>query len=89
MGASDQTGQRLDKGVPQEIVTIPREVDPDTQESMRRYIVTAGFPSDRFEIRFDTWKTLYITPPDDQVQWTKEERDELKKKFDDKRSELK
>lgn len=73
MGANDQSGQWKVKGVPQEIVVICMETNPEVQESMHLYLEQNGIPRDRVTPRFDTWKGVYFTPPDDELPWDAEE----------------
>jgi hypothetical protein len=74
MGASDRSGQWLNHGVPQEIVTACLEVNDEIADVTVREL-EAEIPGlkDRVFPRFDTWKGRYFTPPQDEQPWTLDE----------------
>jgi hypothetical protein len=78
MGASDQSGQWKVGGVPQEVVVICRETNPEIQEDMHRFLEESGIPRDRTTPRYDTWKGVYFTPPDDELPWEETEYDQIR-----------
>lgn len=78
MGASDRSGMHRWNGVPQEIVAACYEIADESVEKMLQFLFTQGFEKDRVKARFNTWKGVYFTVPDDELPWDIEEYEKLR-----------
>jgi hypothetical protein len=77
MGSTDQPPQWKIKGVPQEIVAVVKDSSPEATEGILDLLRQNEVCDDRVTARWDTWKGVYFTPPDDELPWTQEEFDKI------------
>lgn len=73
MGASDQPKQWSVNGVPQELVSVVHNASEESVQDMIKHLAKHGVPIHRLKSRWNTWKGLFFTPPDDEPAWTQEE----------------
>ncbi len=77
MDASDQPQQWQHDGVPQEVVAVVRDASPEATESMLGWLIASGAAAGRVAARWDTWRGVHFTPPDDEPPWTSREYDRV------------
>lgn len=77
MGVSDYSAACESLGgVPQEIVLVCSDSSPDAVTEIQQFLAQR-VSKWRIYFRWDTWKGVYITPPDDAIPWCWEEYDQL------------
>lgn len=78
MGSQDQLERGLVNGVRQEIVVVAGESTDEFRDELVQWVERC-YPElkGRVEARWNTWKGVYVTHPDDYPAWSPEEYNKI------------